>query len=357
MPTDSTIALRRVIVHKVDHKMYDEPLLSDLESPVTGEVASFLRQHIYSNRQHRHARAARFLESRGTPPSTCSMCYDILDDPGRFVELSRGVATRLFESMREDKRISPGDLIVCTFVEIDDAASEWLGLLKMDPQDGFVGEREEVGGQLRVVLRRVPGVFPTGELQKCCFILPETLRQGRRHDLIVLDQQAARYYVQRIVASFFLSDFLNCEVGFDSADVTQAFILHSHDWVAQKEGVWSADDLARFRRRVVGSAADHLVDAAQLAEEIVSDAGERDEYLDHLRAKGLRELTFEPDPTEGERWARYCYFKGDDDLEIRIRKDAVGAGNTLEWTRDSATNKHIVTIRTANWVPTLRRGR
>ncbi len=37
------IHIHRMIIYKVDHRNYDAPQLSALESPVTEEVASFLR--------------------------------------------------------------------------------------------------------------------------------------------------------------------------------------------------------------------------------------------------------------------------------------------------------------------------
>jgi hypothetical protein len=42
----NNIHIHRPIVHKVDHKRYDQALISDLESPLSSEVRSFLRQHI-----------------------------------------------------------------------------------------------------------------------------------------------------------------------------------------------------------------------------------------------------------------------------------------------------------------------
>lgn len=356
MENSAAIIVRRMIVHKVDHKNYDAPLLSDLESPFTGEVERFVTRHIASNRQHKRARTARFTEAPTRQGTACALCYQILADPGSFVGLSRRLATRLFNSMAGDMRISPGDLVVCTFTDEDEAESEWLALLKMDPQDGFVGERQEVGGQVRVVLRRVREVLPAGELQKCCFVLPAHLRQARGYDLIVLDQQAARYWMRRLVASFFLEDFLRCEVGFESTEKTRTFIYQSHNWVSQREGVWPDQDVAYFKRRIIESAQARQVDAAALAQETIADAAEQDEYLEYLRGSGLDELTFEPDPAETQSWAQFAWYKGDDDLQVRIRRDAVGEGRTLDKTFDEATNTHVVTIRTTNWIPTLRRG-
>ena len=171
MSTASRIHIRKLIIHKVDHRNYDTPLLSDMESPVTDpEVVSFLRRHIVNNLVHKHTRTARFLPVDETGPSFSGMCDELLEDPDQFVPQTRRIAQHLFDTV--DKRVSPGDLVMCTFADRGEDAPTWLALLKMDPEDGFVSERVEIDGKVHVVLRRVPNVLPRGELQKCAFILP-----------------------------------------------------------------------------------------------------------------------------------------------------------------------------------------
>jgi hypothetical protein len=350
------ITVRKMIVHKVDHRNYDVPLLSDLESPVTDEVGSFLRQHIASNREHKRARTAQFLEPSDGAETARTLCDDILTNPPSFVQRSKEVAALLFRTMTGDRRISAGDLVVCTFTEGEGNHSEWLALLKMDPEDGFIGEREQVNGQIRVVLRRVPDVLPTGELQKCAFILPPDLREGRGYDLIVLDQQAARYGMRRLVASFFLKNFLQCKVGFEKEDQTRTFVYQSQAWISQKEATWPTEDIIYFKQRTIDAVQAHVVDVTAFAQEVIKDPDEQDEYLAHMRREGLEELTFEPDPAERRRWTEYAWYRGDDGLQVRIRSEAIGENKTLHWVFDDTTNTYVVTVRTANWEPILRRG-
>jgi hypothetical protein len=270
------VRVLRMIVHKVDHRSYDKPQLSDLEPPITEEVGSFLRQHIVSNREHKYTRTAHFVSMDTGRTSLCTICNILLDHPGQFVPQSQEIARRLFQTM--DKRVSPGDIVLCTFVEGSDD-SKWLALLKMDPEDGFIGEREEINGQVRYVLRRVPNVLPRGELQKCAFVLPPNLREKRGYDLKVLDQQAARYGARRMVASFFVTDFLQCKVGLDPADITRAFVYGSYEWLEKKRDQWSEQDIERFKSRVTGCLQDRIVDLTSLAAAVIPAPDEQDEYL------------------------------------------------------------------------------
>lgn len=353
MTNEPEVRIHRMIIHKVDHRNYDVPQLSDLESPVTEEVGSFLRRHIVSNREHKYARTAVFLDPE--PGTVClrDLCDSLLTDPDQFVTQSRRMAKHLFDTI--DNRVSPGDLILCTFTEGDDK-SRWLALLKMDPDDGFVGEREEVNGQVRFVIRRVPNVLPRGELHKSAFVLPRGLREERGYDLKVLDQQVSRYGARRMIASFFAEDFLQCKVGLNRADRTRVFVYASYEWLGKMEQ-WPEEDVERFKGRVTSSLQDAVVDATNFAAAVITKPDDQDEYLDYLREQGLEDLTFEPDPQERRRLTQYAYFEGDHGLRVRIEADAVGPGKTLEYNRDPATNTWTVTIRTTRWEEKPRRGR
>jgi hypothetical protein len=238
MTSTRQLQIRKTIIHRIDHRNYDTPLLSDKDSPIPEEVARLLMHWISSNREHRHARTARFVEPLNDMGQMSELCNDILTMPDSFVPRSKEIATRLFQIMSGNKRISPGDLVICTFVEGDDQDSEWLALLKVDTEDGFVGEREQTDGRVRVVLRRVPGILPVGELQKCAFILPPNLRLERGYDLVVLDQQAVRYGIKSPVASFFVRDFLQCEVGSEEPEKVRGF---EKEFRAVLESVWNAE--------------------------------------------------------------------------------------------------------------------
>jgi hypothetical protein len=347
MSEASWIHIQKLIIHKVDHMNYDAPLLSDLESPVTDpDVLSFLRQHIFSNMTHKHTRTARFMPAEKGQESLRDVCDVLLENPDQFVPQSQKIATSLFATM--DKRVSPGDLVLCTFAHRSEDEPTWLAMLKMDPEDGFVGERVTVRGKSQVVLRRVANVLPRGELQKCAFILPPEMRTMRDFDLRVLDQQIDRQRTWRLVASYFSTRFLECEVEYDPQDRTRAFFFRSHEWLQTREH-WPKADLNRAHREVKGSLRGDRVDATVVAQEAIHERAEQDEYLKFLQNRGVRELVFTPDPKERDRLLRYTTFEGDNGLRVRIETDAVGRGQTLWWEREPDTGMTVVTIRTKQW--------
>jgi hypothetical protein len=348
------ITIHKIIVHKVDHKLNREPILSDLESPLTDEVRSFLRQHIISNREHNRAHKATFINM---PNPISILCDEILVNSNSFVDRSKDIANLLFRAMFDGRgNIVPGDLVICTYTE-NGIETQHLALLKMEPEDGFVGKRENVNGRIRVILERVPEVLPTKELQKCAFILPANLRQERGYDLIILDQQTARFGIRRPVASFFQSGFLQCKTGLHPKEQTHIFIYQSQAWLKQKKDELAADDIERFKQRTTEIVQSNVVDVTTFAQETLADPEMQNEYLVYMQDKGLEGLTFVPDPQEREKWTGYIWFRGDDDLEIRIRTNAVGEGRTLFTRKDEATNTYIVTIRTTVWEDFRKRNR
>lgn len=352
------INLQKVIVHRVDHKGADQPLLSGLESPITNEVGDFLSEHISNNREHGLARNGSFQEVPDGKVDIKGVCDDLLATPARFVERSQDIARHLFDSVKNDQRISTGDLVVCTFSE-GRSQARWLALLKMDAQDSFVGHPEEVNGQLRIVLQLVKDVLPVAELQKCAFILPSRLRSARR-DLIVLDQQTARYGARRVVSSFFSTAFLQCRVELNQLETTKTFYLSSFDWLEGKRQLWPQQEVRRFEEAVKNSLQSQEINVPVIAQAAIRRPADRDEYIDHVKQKleveELAGLVFAPDPTYQYR-IDYVQFEGDAGLRIKIRADEIGPNRTLQEEFDEATNIHRITIRTTNLKRSMQRGR
>lgn len=350
------IQIHRMIIHKIDHKNFDEPQYADLESPLTPEAQQFLIDHIARNQEHKYARSALFLERYEGNFSLRDCCEDLVANPDAFVNHSRAIAKHLFLSV--DKRVSTGDLVVCLFA--DEPNEPWsIALLKMDEKDGFVGERDDIGGQKRYILKRVGNVLPNGYLQKCAFILPIQKRTDRQH-LIVLDQQTARFGSKRIAASFFTSQFLQCNVGLNSREKTEAFVWASYDWIDGKKKIWPEEQVERLETRISTALQAQLIDIDDIARNNIANPDEQVEYMRVLREKlqvdGFNELVFQPDASVLTQ-TEYTVIEGDNDLRIQVRSDSVGDKKTLLVTKDDATNTYVITIRTTAYQRKRKLGR
>ena len=354
MSDKNQISIKNLIVHKVDHHNYEEAILSELETPVPDDVAKFLSKHISSSIEHRYTNIANFVNGDVQEDADelesvkfREICNELLKDTNQFIEISRKIAKRLFNVVKKSKSISPCDLVICIFSDETESANK-LALLKMDPEDGFRVEEEVRGSQLRFVLKRVPEVLPTGGLQKCAFILPESLRETKGYDLKVLDMQQKRYGVQTPAASFFTGQFLQCQVPPASEEDTNEFINQSNDWVEKKRKQWSQKDVDEFKKNLTESIMMDTVDVSSFARENIEKPDEQDEYLDDMMGK-LNRLIFPPSPKVRSRMKKYVLFDGDNGLKVRINADAIGNRKTLRYNRDEITGKWIVTIKTLKW--------
>jgi len=377
----SGVRLQRLIAHDVDHHNLDQPVLSDIESPLDaqGEVAQFFARHIKESRDHHLARQAVFREEDGSVIR--ELCRTAMADPERdLVASSREIARRLFASMmrkadaggsstdgdaaadgaaskplKPDLRISSGELVVCTFTEGD--GPPWLALLKMDPTQAFTSRQETINGQLRIVFEAVGEVMPTGELQKCAFVLPKKVADQRGYDLIVLDQQVARYGVHKLVSSFFLDRFLRCTPSLEIAETNRAFILGSQAFAEKMKNQWPEEVQHRFHEAIAQAVQQPQIDVSQVAAQHVPPEAQND-YLEFLRQQHhLTQLVFGQDPHTARTLTAMTEFLGDRGLRVIAPADDVGPGRMVDPKKDPVTGDWVVTIRTALWRPKFTRSR
>lgn len=347
------IVIHHLIVHKVDHKNYDQPVYADLETQVTEEVVSFIRQHIRKNRGHKNTSTAIF----GPDPEDADYTVKILSDEvlvnnSLFISNTQRIAELLFKAQKT-KNTSPGELVLCLFSE-KRQPDRWLAILKMDPEDGFVGRQLDVNGQVQILLERVDGVLPQGELQKCAFVLPVSHRESARCDLVVLDQQQQNYGGQRQVASFFLHDFLNCVRELNRRDLTKEFYRHVNGWADSKIDAWEPETIEQLKeagRNAIGAA---QIDAIEFANQQFEDNVERDQFIDSFKERlerlgSISNLVFQPDPEISRRLVRYRTYEGDYGLRVRVEARDDLPDDLIEMEGKDEQNRHIVTLRTITW--------
>ena len=117
------IRIKHVIVHILDSTI-GMPVLSDTELEYGSEVAEFLKEHISKIASGDDAKECRFYKEQ-------SEVYRMLDSYAdeNFVEISKDIATILYEIMNSNIDIPAADLMVVRFREGED---EYLALLKMN---------------------------------------------------------------------------------------------------------------------------------------------------------------------------------------------------------------------------------
>ncbi len=356
MSIDHAIHIHQIIVHGVDH-LLEEPELFDSEAVLVDEAESFLLKHILDSRRHKHTRDAAFREIVEGAKNFPEMCYSLLADPSKFVQKSKMIATHLFEVMRGNQTISKGDLVLCTYSMPDLKSPLQLAILKMDPQDGYVSERHKLpNGTIQVRIRKVAEVLPSTSLQKCAFIIPPEIQKGGIN-LRVLDQQAVGYGHKRVVASFFLRQFLQCRVDIDSKVKTETFFYRTRVFAKGKldSGIWDLPLYNRFERYMRTAIQSEQIDVLNFAEGSMPSSKDKNEYLEFMTVdeEGLTELTFKPDEETKNKLGKYQFFRGDNNMELKIPTEDVV--DKLKTDYDRVQNIWKITIRTQEWTPLEKR--
>jgi hypothetical protein len=214
------IKISRGIVHIVDHHR-DDPVLSQVELDLAGHgklVAYFAAQ--VRNALGDPAAGGADFTADGT--GAAELCGAALNQPERFVELSRQLAQLLFRAMRKDQRISVGSLAVCLYEESNHAAEPFLALLKIDPSEMLAQRIVKLPQGLQVTFDVIDNVMPTASerLQKAALVR----QHGRgEYDLLLLDRQT-----EKLAADFFAGGFLGVRPKLDELHHTKALYLGLH---------------------------------------------------------------------------------------------------------------------------------
>ncbi|MBG0785377.1 MAG: nucleoid-associated protein [Anaerolineaceae bacterium] len=340
------LVIDQCIVHKIYHKSNNQPQLSDLETQLSQRAENFIKNHISQNYEHKYTRSAIFSTVPDGRPCLKNMCEGLLI-PSSFIQSSRDIAIHLFECQKSDQKISEGDLVICTYTKGKKSEKKNVALLKLDPEEGYIGIISEIDGKVQIQLEYIGNVLPTGDLQKCAFILPPN--SNEEYDLRVLDQQASKRGISRLIASFFLVDFLQCKILVNPADQTTIFIHGSNDWLMRQKGVWSNEEIFHFTEKNLSFLDNEIVDVTEFAQSAIHDPVQQDEYLNELQQQGIQDFTFYPDPIIKEKLNQFAWFEGDNGLKIRINNEAIGEGKTLYYKKIEYSNEYQVIINTSNW--------
>jgi hypothetical protein len=344
MPNDDSIQIYKAVIHKVDHITASNPILSGVETTLNDEIRKFISQHIRKSKDHKFTRGAVFNKSPNEPPpgfiSFQKEVDTILCDPHNpevFISHSKTLAESLFETVKGDQRISKSDLIMCTFSDTDRGDVQ-LAILKMDPHNGFVTrETQDKNGVAFIELVAVPSVISDRELQKCAFVLPVSQRGVRGCDLRVLDFQRQSRGYENQVSTFFITDFLQCSVNLDSDDKTDLFLRESYAFAARRRDEWDESEIEGFKNAANQAVSRNRLDVTAFAEEYITDASERENYVNHLEHKGLEDLTFTPSAERASQYNNVALFKGDDGIELKLPSEMIMQNTDFEFYQSAST--------------------
>jgi hypothetical protein len=212
------VRVERAIVHILDHR-HNNLTLSDLELRLTPDerLQEYFDAQVVNALADGEAHAANFAQ--GGQEKTKEICIDLVDGRGGFVKCSKELAQRLYDAVGSDKRIAPGNLIVC-LCSASNLTKPFLALLKIDPSQVLVTRVSKSEGRRAVTFDIRGDVLPTvrERLQKAALVRHPRTRV--EYDLLLLDRQ-----VKGAAADFFAKTFLNARPALDARSRTDRFYM------------------------------------------------------------------------------------------------------------------------------------
>lgn len=293
-----TLRLDNLVIHRIPRTpeagQSGGPVFSDLADPQTNDVRVFFRDRLTGVMTDRGFPIKRDPTQDGTAIDAIGA---ILADATTLVVQSRIIAQRLYDV--QDRR-SPEGILAVAFGEVDSLPC--VGILKLEHERGIRAEEDTQDGQrlFRIILHR--DLLLTQKTQ----VFKGALARHRSASNTMLSAMASDLQVERHVASFFLEEFLGCQL-VDSAPVaTEKFFDAAEGWVAARD---DAEKQHRYEVALLATmhSAEGTVDPVRFADNSL-DADEHQSFIDHLTQRGVRTARFPKDTSNIEgRIKRLAY--------------------------------------------------
>lgn len=209
-----TLYVEKVIVHHLPQKLEADtelqPIFSDVESPITSELANYLRERVVKSL---NAGAFAVVADPNTTSPVPAALEEYLTAGGELVSTSRLIGQHLFNCQT---RQNAGGLLCVAATRLEGRRS--LVVLKLELEEAVCLEEAEQGGKTTFHLELLRDLV----LNKNTRVLKVAFFQlgpdGSELTGIVADKQRG-FQPQSEVADFFLHKFLGCTLA-DAPEIT-----------------------------------------------------------------------------------------------------------------------------------------
>jgi len=333
------IEIKRVIAHHMDLGATKPTFLNnviDISQEEMQDVIVFFGNHVKKALTTAQLKTCVFKNEDDEVYKYCKELAEDQSDDKLFVRVTRRMTIKLFYNMKRTSSTSSATLIFLHYFNVD-SGKDYLGILKMDPNDGIELDPERVVFKVRKHM--LPNVKE--RLHKSAFIkLDEKLFAEESH-LYVLDKQ------QKMdgISKFFLEAFLNAkEVNSDKK--TTAFFNTAVMEVARSEKV---PNMFAIAKKVSDSMTEgKYIKVDSMLEEVLHDfiPGEEDrfDFIERVKQqmkKKNEDVQFEF-TVEKEKEAISFLHNDDKSIQLRFKSILLGTDVFYDEEEDEDGNKFIV---------------
>lgn len=308
------IRLEELIVHIVNPRKSDGFVLSQRTVPLDGndQLKQYFVDHIRNSLTDPATKAASFINL--DEKSISDICKCLIEGNLGMVEGSKRLAQHLHAILSKDKRISPGDLAICSYQAGNHPTiPRYLALLKIDPSDVFRHKTEcDSEGNQYVSFEVETDVMPTtGEkLQKCAFIQPLS-PQRPEYDMMLLDRQV------RQGTQFFADKFLGAKLALDAQSRTERLYIALTSSNNQLRPHLTPGEDLKFQQAINTVINAKSVNIDEFLKTLPLKEDDKNKINENVSQR-LPDREFEIDSSYAQKLTRKRRFRGDHDLRIDV---------------------------------------
>lgn len=304
------IELNRLVIHGISN-LAQEPEIADKEEVLSEGLRHFFEEHVRNCIKSSSAKTAKFHNS-GATVSTCAA--QIVDRPDDFVEQCKAIGLWFAHQMEETSQAYTF-LAVALFTDLD-TENRYIAVLKMDSIKAYV--RRSAGPESFEQISILPD--PARQLLRFAVVRPYS--DENRYDIIFRNQPASRDE-DPATSAMWLEGFLEAYEVATPRRMTQLVVKETENWIVQNEEQLDEDAAAKLRNAVRTMAQSEEIDVEAIAENVLPNEVQREEYIGRLLDKGLTETTFTPDRDWAERASRKTTYVCDDGVQVSGPSDAI----------------------------------
>jgi len=310
MQSIEAIELNRLIIHGISN-LAPEPEIADKEEVLTEGLRHFFEEHIRNCIKSSSSKTAKFHNS-GATLSTCAA--QIVSEPESFAEQCKAIGL-WFAHQMEISSQAQTFLAIGLFTDLD-TENRYLAALKMDPIKAYV--RRSAGPESFEQISILPD--PARQLLRFALVRPYS--DEHRYDIIFRNQPASRDE-DPDTSAMWLEAFLEAYEVATPKKMTQLVVKETENWIAQNEELIDEEAAAKLRNAVRTMVQSEEIDIEAIAENVLPNEVQREDYIGRLLDKGLTETTFTPDRDWAERASRKTTYMCDDGVQVCGPSDVI----------------------------------
>ena len=225
-----TLFIDKLIVHDVPKRLKgqesDGPILSEIESPSTAEIQNYFKEKTVGTLKEIRYEVA---DDPGTDSPVPGLSAELLAGQRDLVPASQDMAKHLFKCQ---SGVNSAGLLVVGLGTIDGAAA--LTLMKLQREEGVRVRQQSFEGSRTFNIEHVQNLLLTDQTRvfKAGLFIASQI-DGELIDGLVSDNQRG-YSPRTEIASFFLEDFLGCQLRESSDVMTKEFFEATEDFINER---------------------------------------------------------------------------------------------------------------------------